>query len=64
MSEENGKVCCSCSRNIRTGEAPDIKCHCDIDGHHIGYTECMTGWCRHWKKDRKWDKEGNDGKIN
>ncbi|MBS5673183.1 MAG: hypothetical protein KHW88_03610 [Lachnospiraceae bacterium] len=34
-------------------EVPDIKCHCDVDGHHIGYTECMTGWCRHWKQDKK-----------
>lgn len=32
MSDENGKVCCSCGHNIRTGEASDIKCHCDIDG--------------------------------
>ena len=57
MSESNGKVCCSCGHNIRTGEVPDIKCHCDIDGHRIGYVECMTGWCRRWKRNRKLDKE-------
>ena len=63
MSEENGKVCCSCGHNIRTGEVPDIKSHCDIDGHHIGYVECMTGWCKRWKRDRKWNRRSNDGKI-
>lgn len=57
MSEANGKVCCNCVHNIRTGEVPDIKCHCNIDGHYIGYMDCMTGWCRRWKRDRKLDKE-------
>lgn len=41
-------------------EVPDIKCHCDVDGHHIGYTECMAGWCRHWKQDKKMERKAND----
>lgn len=59
MSESNGKVCCNCVHNIRTGEETDIKCHCDIDGHYIGYVDCMTGWCKHWNRDRKLEKESN-----
>ena len=53
MSRENGKVCCNCQHNIRTGEIGKRKCNCDIDGHYIGYIECMTGWCRHWSKERE-----------
>ena len=56
MSEANGRVCCSCGHNIRTGAAPDIKCHCDTDGHYIGYVECMSGWCRRYKRDKE-DKQ-------
>jgi hypothetical protein len=53
MSVENGKVCCNCRHNIRTGEVPEIECHCDIDGSYIGYVRCMEGWCRHWSKENK-----------
>ena len=53
MSEENGKVCCNCKHNIRTPKRSHIVCHCDIDNHYIGYVTCMTGWCRHWAKDKK-----------
>ena len=56
MSVENNKVCCNCRHNIRTGEIGKRVCHCDIDGHYIGYIECMTGWCRHWSRERE-DKE-------
>lgn len=56
MSEANGKVCCSCGHNIRTKEGSSTECHCDIGGRYIGYVDCMIGWCRHWKRDRKWDK--------
>jgi len=51
MSVENGKVCCNCRHNIRTGEVPRIECHCDIDNSYIGYVQCMEGWCRHWSKE-------------
>ena len=62
MSVENGKVCCSCRHNIRSGEP--IKCHCEVDGHYIGYIECMTHWCRHWARDRKWDEnERNTSRV-
>lgn len=52
MSEENGKVCCNCRHNNRTPKQDYIECSCDIDNHYIGYTECMTGWCRHWAKEK------------
>ena len=51
------RVCCNCGNNIRTGENGNIVCHCAIDGHYIGYIECFDGWCRRWKKDRKWDEQ-------
>lgn len=60
MSVENGKVCCNCRHDIRTKDkSGDIKNTCDIDGSYIGYVKCMTGWCRHWAKDRG-DTDGKD----
>lgn len=57
MSSENGKVCCNCRHNIRTGEIGKVVCNCDIDGHYISYTACFENWCRHWASDRKyWDE--------
>jgi hypothetical protein len=50
MSEENGKVCCNCRHNIRTGEITNIKCHCDIDGSWLSYVTVMTYWCKHWSR--------------
>ena len=53
MSVENGKVCCNCRHNISKLKEPYyVVCHCDIDNHYISYIECMTGWCRHWSKDK------------
>ena len=52
MSFENGKVCCGCRHNIRTEEKTGIECHCDIDGHYIGYVTCFEHWCRHWALDK------------
>lgn len=43
------KVCCNCKHNIRTGEAPDIECHCELDGSFIGYVQCMDYRCEHWE---------------
>ena len=54
-TKERKRVCCNCGNNIRTGELGEKVCHCAIDGHYIGYIECFEGWCRRWKKDRKWD---------
>lgn len=59
---ERKRVCCNCGRNIRTPKRTYIECNCELDGHYIGYVECMTGWCRRWKKDRKWEGK-DDGKI-
>lgn len=44
------KVCCNCKHNIRTGEAPDIKCHCELDGSFIGYVQCMEYRCEQWEE--------------
>ena len=44
------KVCCNCKHNIRTGEAPDLKSHCEVDGSYIGYVKCMEYRCEHWKE--------------
>lgn len=52
MTEENGKVCCNCRHNIRTGEKNNIECHCDIDGSWLSYTTVMTYSCKYWSRDR------------
>lgn len=52
MSAKNNKVCCNCRHNIRTS---DGECHCDIDGHYIGYIDCFEHWCRRWARDKKFD---------
>lgn len=58
MSAENGKVCCNCRHNIRTTvDEYHTKCNCDIDGHYIGYVACFEHWCRHWAKNKKFDKQ-------
>lgn len=53
--EGRKRCCCNCKHNIRSGEIGDIKCHCDRDGHYIGYLECFDGWCRGWAQDHKFD---------
>ena len=45
--------CYNCRHNIRTGEIANRECHCEIDGHWIGYVQCFEGWCRHWAMDRE-----------
>ncbi len=57
MSAENGKVCCNCRHDIRYNVAGTIQTVCDIDNHYIGYVQCFEGWCRHWARETKWDKE-------
>lgn len=49
------RVCCDFRHNIRTGEPTHIKCHCEIDGHYIGYVACFEHWCRRWAKEKKWE---------
>jgi len=55
MSEENGKVCCNCKHNIRTEDkfGGCTFCHCDINKLYMGYGTVMTGWCKHWAKDKE-----------
>ena len=48
------RVCCSCGHNIKDDKDRRI---CEIDTHYIGYLECFDNWCKHWKRDRKWDKK-------
>ena len=51
------KCCCNCIHNIRTGEPASKKCHCDVDGHYIGYVACFEDCCEDWKTDApKWAK--------
>lgn len=45
------KVCCNCKHNIRSGEIENIKCHCEVDGHYIGYCECFEQRCEKWEKE-------------
>ena len=53
MSEENGKVCCNCRYNKRYyDEDGTICCACEVTRKRLGYVKVMTGWCRHWAKDR------------
>ncbi len=49
------RVCCNCGHNIRSGPTVAVECHCDIDGHRIGYVECFEHWCRRWCRDKYWD---------
>ena len=58
MSEENGKVCCSCRHCIRVKkEEYHVECLCDIDGKWLSYLDVMSFWCRRWAKDRSWEEE-------
>ena len=55
--QDRKRVCCNCGNNKRIPDKNGMIDHneCAIDGHCIGYVECMIGWCRRWRKDRKWD---------
>lgn len=53
MSDKLIRCCCNCRRNKRSkGKYGTIVCHCEIDGHYIGYLENFDGWCRRWAKDK------------
>ena len=67
MSVENEKVCCNCRHCKRIPQKDYVECRCEIDDRYLGYTEVMTGWCRHWAKAddimewfKKWAKEVQD----
>lgn len=50
------RVCCNCLHNIRTNnlEYAMALCHCEIDGHYIGYVACLEDWCRHRASDAEY----------
>ena len=60
MSEANRKVCCNCRHCLRIPDHdspyPTTKNICEIDNHYLGYLETMTGWCRYWSKENKWQE--------
>lgn len=49
------KVCCNCGNCERRPERGGIETYCAIDNHRIGYVECFTRKCKHWKRETKWD---------
>lgn len=49
------KVCCNCGNCERRPERGSIETYCAIDNHRIGYVECFTRKCKHWKRETKWD---------
>ena len=56
--EPRKRCCCNCRHDIRERQKDGpVNCHCEIDGHYIGYLECFDGWCRRWAKDHTFDKE-------
>lgn len=49
---DESKCCCSCSHNKRTEEkSSNITCHCDKDGHYIGYVANFESVCDEWEGD-------------
>lgn len=52
------KVCFNCRHCNGSSNSSDDKYHCNANGSDMGYVECVTGWCRHWSKERG----KNDGK--
>lgn len=51
--EDSEVVCCSCVHNIRrpvTGSLARTECYCALDNHYIGYIQCMSCYCDHWKQ--------------
>lgn len=58
MSEN--RCCCNCGHNIREWDGGYCHCHCEVHDKYMGYIEVMTGWCRRWKRDRKWDEKGGE----
>lgn len=52
----SNRTCVNCGHNKRIPMRTYIECRCDLDNHYIGYVECFVHWCRHWKRDRKFDE--------
>ena len=47
------QACVNCGRCVRLVEDGEIRCHCELDNHLIGYVECFTSWCRRWKSEKR-----------
>ena len=61
MSVENEKVCCNCKHKRNKGD-DKIYCWCNFTGRYLSYAEVMTGWCRHWAKEKeKAESENKEG---
>ena len=53
MSEQNGKVCANCRHCKREKLNGYTRVYCEIDGWALSYVKVMSGWCRHWGKERE-----------
>lgn len=53
------KCCCTCEHDIRTlnRKTKMIECHCEIDGHCIGYCDTFDDCCEHWENDTERKEE-------
>ena len=48
---DESRCCCSCRNNIRTkNKVWGHVCHCDKDGHYIGYVANFTQVCEEWER--------------
>ena len=46
--------CCSCKHNVRTHDKVwGCVCHCEKDGHYIGYIANFTCVCEEWEEDNE-----------
>lgn len=52
MSEKNGKVCANCRHCKRENLNGYTRVYCEIDGWALSYVKVMSGWCRHWAKEK------------
>lgn len=49
---DESKCCCSCRNNKRTEQDGCIVCHCDKDGHYIGYVANFETVCDEWEEEK------------
>ena len=65
MSEENGKVCCTCRHCIRMRDDKGEFTHCECELNHgfLHYWTVMSYWCRHWSKEQERDRR-HEGGVN
>ena len=46
---DESRCCCSCRHNIRTNDNGwGSVCHCEKDGHNIGYVANFDQVCEEW----------------